>query len=75
MLVMTKHLLSQHSPRLDMCQVSDQETLKTQELDFAKGFSTHNVPTLSRVTRPPEGENRPSVTGQRRGSQGLTVTM
>jgi len=31
---------------------------------------THNVPTLSRLTRPPEGENRPSVTGQRTGAQG-----
>jgi len=39
MLVMTKHLLSQHSPRLDTCQVGDKEILKTQELDFAKGFS------------------------------------
>jgi len=30
----------------------------------------HNVPTLSRLTRPPEGENRPSVTGQRTGAHG-----
>jgi len=30
----------------------------------------HNVPTLSRLTWPPEGENRPSVTGQRTGAQG-----
>jgi len=30
----------------------------------------HNVPTLSRLTRPPEGENRPSVTGQQTGAHG-----
>ena len=35
----------------------------------------HNVPTLSRLTRPPEGENRPSVTGQRTVAQGWIVTV
>ena len=36
---------------------------------------THNVPTLSRLTWPPKGENRPSVTGQRTVAQGWIVTM
>ena len=35
----------------------------------------HNVPTLSRLTRPPEGENRPSVMGQRTVAQGWIVTV
>jgi len=35
----------------------------------------HNVPTLSRLTRPPKGENRPSVTGQRTVAQGWIVTV
>ena len=50
-------------------------TFKSSQTGFSATPDPHNVPTLSRVTQPPEGENRPSVTGQRRGSQGLTVTM
>ena len=35
----------------------------------------HNVPTLSRLTRPDEGENQLGVTGQRRVAQGCIVTV
>jgi len=42
---------------------------------FLLGKTTHNVPTLSRLTWPPEGENRPSVMGQRTVAQGWIVTV
>jgi len=45
--------------------------LRTDDVDRMP----HNVPTLSHLTRPPEGENWPSVTGQRTVAQGWTVTM
>jgi len=51
--------------------VSDELIVITEcEFKQVEGDRTHNVPTLSRLTRPPEGENRPSVTGQRTGAHG-----
>ena len=35
---------------------------------------SHNAPTLSRLTQPPKGENRLSVTGQRTGAHGWSIT-
>ena len=54
-----------------------QEEFERKTQDEPHSFKvelTHNVPTLSRLTPPPEGENRPSVTGQRTGAHGWSIT-
>ena len=69
----------QHREEAERWAREEAEARACEEVECAKAEAerkaTHNVPTLSSLTRPPEGENWPSVTGQRTVAQGWIVTM
>ena len=58
-------------------RIPGQVTVHAVHLSEGRGQNNqpHNIPTLSCLTRPPKGENQPTVMGQRTVAQGWIVTM